>query len=384
MYTGLISAHQMEQICKRLHNTAAACGMLDNYHGAVRLAYPDVHDIATVIENMSAHKLYEVIALVRIMVPGTSKLIKECRWITPYVVHCLKEARNARLCAALTEVARSCGGQTIVAATAVESAVDSVRDNVPEETTADAVATSKTCDFDAWFEENKQAINDWSEEYDNASVGCYLSAHGLLDLLKQYLVMSHEPSNKSMINYAAKNDHLETVKFLHDHGIGAGDVLHIAADNGHLDIVKWAYNYTELRGYAVNMAAHNGHLNVLVWLCEQGCQVNSLTFKYALNGGYLGILKYLHTLKCDYHSTSSLVPVKNNRLDIIKWLVEEKYVLDDTIIDVAFKSGNLAIAQYLIDIGRPIFPSTIAAAKTAGYALKTGLVKVDSDGNVVI
>lgn len=382
MYTGLISAHQMEQICKCLHNTAINCGLSSNYIDIVKATHPDVVNVETVIHSMSAAKLYEVITIVQITVPRTSKLIKECRCITPYVVQRLEDARVDRICAELSNIARSCGGQTI-AATAVESAADSVRDNVPEETTAAAVATPV---FTTWFEENKQAINDWSEEHDNANVGCYLSAHGLLDLLKQYLVMSHEPSNKRMINYAAKNDHLETVKFLYDHGIGAGDVLHLAADKGHLDIVKWAYNYTELhiRGYAVNMAAHNGHLNVLVWLCEQGCRVDGLTFNYALNGGYLGILEYLHTLRCVYHSTLSLIPVENNRLDIIKWLVEKNYVLDDTIIDVAFKSGNLAIAQYLINIGIPIFPSTIAAAKTAGYALKTGLVKVDSDGNVVI
>ncbi len=81
--------------------------------------------------------------------------------------------------------------------------------------------------------------------------------------------------NKDSWNWAAKNGHLDVVKWLHTNRIEgcSTDAMDWAAQNGHLDVVKWLHeNRTEgcsnCATCTINLAANNGHHDVAKWLYE--------------------------------------------------------------------------------------------------------------------
>lgn len=96
---------------------------------------------------------------------------------------------------------------------------------------------------------------------------------GRLDVLR-YMEQKDELANKSnkwMMCYAAKNDKLDVMKWLHDRGYGCTyESIHYAAQNGHLESVKWLYDnkmcgFTECTIFA---AIINGHLDVVKYLYQ--------------------------------------------------------------------------------------------------------------------
>jgi hypothetical protein len=90
--------------------------------------------------------------------------------------------------------------------------------------------------------------------------------------------------HKRAMDYAARNGHLEIVKWLHTNYVGTGHpeggmhenhtdgcttyAMDWAAENGHLEIVIWLHeNRTEgCTKYAMDMAASNGHLELVKFL----------------------------------------------------------------------------------------------------------------------
>lgn len=96
---------------------------------------------------------------------------------------------------------------------------------------------------------------------------------GRLDVLR-YMEQKGELANKSnkwMMCYAAKNNQLEVIKWLHDRGYGCThESIHYAAQNGHIESIKWLYDnkicgFTECTIFA---AIINGHLDVVKYLYQ--------------------------------------------------------------------------------------------------------------------
>ena len=114
---------------------------------------------------------------------------------------------------------------------------------------------------------------------------------GSLFLVKYYLEQGAK-LNKKILRLAAKNGHLDVIKYLVD-GVNKGRASHVflveqgadlhteneealrsAANNGHLDVVKYLVEQgADLHDEdeeALRLAAINGHLDVVKYLIEQG------------------------------------------------------------------------------------------------------------------
>ena len=102
----------------------------------------------------------------------------------------------------------------------------------------------------------------------------YLSEKGCLEGLKW--VYTHNPEAKCSthaMDNAAKNGHLDVVKWLHENRIEGctDDAMEKAAENGHYEIVKWLYkNRCEgCIGTSILSAYSNKHYQIVTWLYEK-------------------------------------------------------------------------------------------------------------------
>jgi len=100
-------------------------------------------------------------------------------------------------------------------------------------------------------------------------------------------------------NWAAKNGHLEVIKFLHENTSQGCTkyAIDYAACNGHLEVVKFLHENRQegCTRDAIDYAACNGHLEVVKFLHEnrqEGCTKDAMNF--AAIRGHLEIVKFLH------------------------------------------------------------------------------------------
>ncbi len=129
---------------------------------------------------------------------------------------------------------------------------------------------------------------------DTSEKACMLAAkNGHLEVLK-YLRSAGCPWDKWVCNYAAKHGHLEVIKY----AMSAGCPCDIwtcsyAAKHGHLEVLK----YVRSSGYPCDVcvcidAARNGHLEVLKYARKSGCPWDSRVCAYAARNGHLEILRW--------------------------------------------------------------------------------------------
>ena len=141
-------------------------------------------------------------------------------------------------------------------------------------------------------------------------ITAYLPAHYLYifikmvckDLAEQLagLIHSDDKPLKKLCNMAAKDGHLEVLKWARENGCEwNSNTCANAAENGHLEVLKWAReNGCEWNSNTCAYAAQNGHLEVLKWARENGCKWNSETCTYAAQNGHLEVLKWARENGC--------------------------------------------------------------------------------------
>ena len=127
--------------------------------------------------------------------------------------------------------------------------------------------------------------------------------------------------------YAAQNDHLEILKYLHENGCRWDTcVCAYAVENGHFEILKYLHeNGCPWSNHICCYAAENGHLEILRYLHENGCPLNSNTCYYAITSGHLEILKYLHENGCHPDERCCVYAAENGHLEILNYLYENGY-----------------------------------------------------------
>ena len=105
-------------------------------------------------------------------------------------------------------------------------------------------------------------------------------------------------------NWAAENGHLETLKWIHANGgKWTSDAANDAANNGHLETLKWIRaNGGEWTSYAVDGAARNGHLEILKWIRANGGKWTSYAASEAAKNGHLETLKWIHAKWRDFYA----------------------------------------------------------------------------------
>jgi len=158
---------------------------------------------------------------------------------------------------------------------------------------------------------------------------------GYLNLLKAYIKNFHKSDyNKYNVIEAAKNSHLEVVKYLVTLG------ANISTENNH----------------AVQLASRYGHLEVVKYLVTVGADVNSdkiYAIQTASENGHLEIVKYLVTVGAN-NKYAVLLASGNGRLEIVKYLVNVSGNIgayDKYAVQRASEYGHLEIVKCLVNIG---------------------------------
>ena len=192
--------------------------------------------------------------------------------------------------------------------------------------------------------------------------------------------IKHLVQSLSMIMWSVKDGYVLTFKtFMTAAAFGKMDVLYFlrdsncswnsmvcteAAKNGHLNVIKWLRD-REVHGEEVcpwnyvtcSYAAKNGHLNVLKWLRDrevhgdQVCPWNEDACAAAASKGRLNLLKWLRNREvhgedvCPWDVKTCTAAVANNHLHVLKWLRDRKVhgedvcPWNDETLKVAAKNG---------------------------------------------
>ena len=126
------------------------------------------------------------------------------------------------------------------------------------------VARTNKLELLKWAREEKKC--EW--EQDTIYAAAY---QGNLEMVK-YCVANECPINEEACVYAAKNGHLECLKYLHEEAKAPWDWRSAAwaAANGHLHILEYLVErkYDKYDAYACEFAAENGNLDCLKYLHE--------------------------------------------------------------------------------------------------------------------
>ncbi|EFA76191.1 hypothetical protein PPL_10408 [Heterostelium album PN500] len=185
-----------------------------------------------------------------------------------------------------------------------------------------------------WLDENKigRASHD---AIDNAC------AKGYLNIVEWLFENRTEGYTKRSMIDASTNGHLQIVKWIHFNG-GNGYELSAtikaidnAAKNDHLEMLKFLVDENIIRysttTYLLNMAVARGHVEVVEWLSRRLAQRGSVsTFEIAIDNCDLPMVKWLH---------------QNQTV----WLAENEYYDFSCPIVWAREYGHKDIERYLIE-----------------------------------
>ena len=95
--------------------------------------------------------------------------------------------------------------------------------------------------------------------------------------------------------WACENNKVDLIKLLHTKGFS------IYKETGNTEILKFFYNYNftyniENELYPIDIAAKNGHLEVVKYLHCVGKYGDKCTINLAAKNGHLEVVKYLHDI----------------------------------------------------------------------------------------
>ena len=178
------------------------------------------------------------------------------------------------------------------------------------------------------------------------------SENGHLDVVKYLCENFFYPDDEQCIINATQSGHLDIITFFHEqqYPVFSASAMNIAAANGHLDIVKYLHeNRTEgCTTYAMDFAAENGHLDIVKYLHEnrtEGCTTYAMDF--AAENGHLDIVKYLHENRTEGCTTYAMdIAAVSGRFDIVKYLHKNR---TEGCTQRAIYTKNPEIKQYIIE-----------------------------------
>ena len=134
----------------------------------------------------------------------------------------------------------------------------------------------------------------------------------------KYCVANECPIRTGACANAAKNGHLEVLKYLHEEAKA-----------------PWDYDTAYL-------AARNGHLHILEYLVERKFdKYSEFACEHAAKYGHLDCLKYLHeTAKWSWDSHAVRYAHKNNHTDCVQYLLDNNCPLPE---GWSYEDGELHI-----------------------------------------
>jgi hypothetical protein len=210
------------------------------------------------------------------------------------------------------------------------------------------VARTNKLELLQWIREEKKCAWD-------GKTSAVAAEQGNLEMVK-YCVANRCPINASSCRNAARNGHLECLKYLHEDVKAPWDseTAYWAARNGHLHILEYLVEreYDEFDKYACSCAAYNGHLECLKYLHEVvKAPWDSITANWAALNGHLDILEYLVEREYDEFNESACANAAyNGHLECLKYLREvTEAPWDWRTASEAALNGHLHILEYLVE-----------------------------------
>jgi len=190
------------------------------------------------------------------------------------------------------------------------------------------MSSISTLEF-AW--ENKSLRSDyWSESY-----FCWrVALTNKLELLKWAREEKRCRWNDRTINMAAYQGNLEMVKYCvaNECPIDEWACAH-AAKNGHLECLKYLHEDAKAPWdeYTAAWAAQNGHLHILEYLVElEFDQYDERACMWAAENGHLDCLKHLHeTAKAPWDSDAVRYAHENNHTECLQYLLDKNCPLPE-------------------------------------------------------
>ena len=181
------------------------------------------------------------------------------------------------------------------------------------------IATEGYLDILEWFFDEMKAR--WTLKYSDIA-----AKNGHLEMVKYLLKKKKNFSNKA-IDYAAENGHLEVVKLLHSkRKKGTVDAIDHSSKNGHLEVVKFLFGKGhDCTNKAIGWAAKNGHLDVVKYLNEVGKGCLSMALNWASGNGHLNVVKYLVENRKDFDINTAIEwAEKYGQTRVFNWLLDNK------------------------------------------------------------
>ena len=134
--------------------------------------------------------------------------------------------------------------------------------------------------------------------------------------------------------------------------------IEVAAYQGNLEMVKYCVaNECPINVLACARAAKNGHLECLKYLREEvKAPWESWTATWAAENGHLHILEYLVERKFDkFDKCACKLAAENGHIDCLKYLRETaKAPCDEEAVREAHKNNHPECLQYLLDNNCPL------------------------------
>ncbi|OQS05116.1 hypothetical protein THRCLA_02701 [Thraustotheca clavata] len=208
------------------------------------------------------------------------------------------------------------------------------------------------------------------------SIGCtvramdFASRNGHYDMVKWLHENRSEGCSSNAINAAYDNGHMDIVEFLEGNRDQHLSVKYLAnaALQGDFELVEWLY---EKRGAqcsvdAMNNAARCGSLEIIQHLHTKGERCTSKAMNNAATFGYLDIVKFLDLNRLAGCTIDAMnAAAKNDHLEIVKYLHENRTEgCTLKAMDIAASKGYLKLVKYLYenDLGRCTHYAVIQAS----------------------
>lgn len=162
------------------------------------------------------------------------------------------------------------------------------------------------------------------------------------------------------IDFAARDGHLEIIKYLFNKGQKCTNkAIELASTKGHLDIVEYLFKKKQQYGsksaidMAIDLASGNGHFEIVKYLFEiqkQSCSSNAID--WASRIGRLDIVKYLFEVQNSHYTVNSITYAsENGHFEVVKYLFSIMSPLIETnqAINGASKNGHFKVVKYLFE-----------------------------------
>lgn len=125
----------------------------------------------------------------------------------------------------------------------------------------------------------------------------------------------------------------------------------MAAKGEHLELLKWLHeNGFPMDCLTTTFAAEIGRLDILEWATQNGCSWDDDISCAAVKSGKLEVLQFLREKNCSWDEDTCNIAAEKGYLDILSWCIKNgcRYN-DEKFIDRACAAGHLNILEWLYE-----------------------------------